>query len=204
MSDQIGPWQHPVPPGYQQPPTWQNTPPGQPPGQYGAGGWQQPPPKKGNGLLWAILIGLVVVIAACGVFAFIALSGGDDDKDDTSAGGIPTDASQQEFCGSFLSALTFDAQAPAQDQADDLHALAAKMKSTGTPSDIPADARTGFEDTIEALEAVTAEDIESGNYTDPSDMAATDSAFADYLLTTCSDSLPIDGLPSGAVPTESG
>lgn len=201
MSEPVNPWQPPLPQGYQQPPTWQNTSPGQPPGQYGGGGWHQPPPKKGNGLLWAILVGLIAVIIGCGVVAFVVL--GDDDKDDKSdAGGVPTDASEEDFCNTFTASfLTFDTDAPAADQADDLHALAARMKSTGTPAGISGEARTGFEDTVSALEAVTAEDIESGEYTSPSDMAATDSAFADYLLTTCGDDIPIDGLPTGAVPT---
>lgn len=210
MSNQPPEWQKPAQPpwqGGQQPPQQQGYPqqpggwqqpaqPGQPGYGQQPGGYQYgPPPKKGgNGLLWTILIVLLVlVLAAGGLITWLLLK----DDGDTKPEGIPTNASSAEFCGTFQSLLTFDTEADPEQQVERLHQLADDMRATGTPADIPAEARDGFEDSITALEEVTAEDIESGEYTDPSDMATTDSAFADYVLTTCAEGLELPEVSPG-------
>ena len=137
------------------------------------------------------LAGFVLVmggLAGCGGSDSDGDSGGD-------SGGMPTNASTEEFCGNFQSLSDdlseLDADSEASEAIKALHDAADSMRETGTPEDIPADARHGLEVTLDAVtelpEDADAEDIsklEDGM----SEMDQEDSdAFDSYLSDTCPD-----------------
>ena len=155
-------------------------------------------------------------LAAAGAAVLLALSltacGGSD------AG--PKDASVKDFCkvvdGDVDSAAFLKAY---QDKdwnkvADLVKKQSEKAAKVGTPKDIPADAREGFEITIDAAKDVNGDDIKKafedgqngdtfGNKISKDDEKKV-KAFGEYQAKTCSSSGPTDlpsDLPSG-LPTD--
>jgi hypothetical protein len=81
--------------------------------------------------------GLVVALTG----SLTACGGGSDSTGGGGSGGAPTDASKDAFCGTL------------KDQSSDAAPkdVAARMKSVGTPSDINAPARRGFEVLVDKM-----------------------------------------------------
>ncbi|GAA1126476.1 hypothetical protein [Nocardioides aquiterrae] len=133
------------------------------------------------------LAGFVLVLgglAGCG--------GGDSDGGDgADSGGLPTSASKEEFCGNFKSLAEdlgkLDPNADPSTAVQALHDAADHMRATGTPADIPDDARHGLEVTLDAIAGLpddaTAEDIgkleESLSEQEQKDASAFDSYLSD-------------------------
>lgn len=173
-----------------------------PQGGYGAPqGWGQPP-RKGRGMLWAILGGGLALLLIGGAVLWFVLSGDDEDDSDKATDDIPSNASTEEFCGIATRAITtFNVEGTPEEQTEQLHQLAEDMKQTGTPEDMPEEARTSFIDLADELESVTAAEVEAGTYTDPTEMAMGDSALVEYSLNTCEGLVPTEGLPT-ELPTD--
>lgn len=102
--------------------------------------------------------------------------------------GPPTDASVNDFCDVIDDFPTSFNQAEVEDYLDDL-------KDTGTPEDIPDEAREGFELTIEVLEEVDfdaddqdiSEDLRERREDLDDDEQEALEAFDDYRTRTCGD-----------------
>jgi hypothetical protein len=62
-----------------------------------------------------------------------------------------------------------------------------QMEQVGTPADMPRAARTGFEDMLEALQGVRADDVEGGMVADIEEPA---DAFTSYVDEACQDFVP--------------
>lgn len=79
-------------------------------------------------------------------------------------GGPPADASEQDFCDAVTDlswAEGLDEDSSGEDIVDALQEWAATMEETGTPEDIPDDARDGFEITIDELNGLDPDDFEN-------------------------------------------
>ncbi|WP_460787349.1 hypothetical protein [Nocardioides maradonensis] len=77
----------------------------------------------------------------------------------------PTSASKADFCAAYGSGDQAFANVGDSDYsgaADAMHTMADKLKKVGTPSDIPADARAGFEALVDAAGKASADKLESG------------------------------------------
>ncbi|MFW6773390.1 hypothetical protein ACOACO_03825 [Nocardioides sp. CPCC 205120] len=107
-------------------------------------------------------------------------------------GGAPTDASEEDFCSSFdsaMSSLGDQAELEADDEVD-LGDAIDELESTGTPEDIPDDAREGYESLLEALndaDGKTVEEVED-EVQDPfgeGDDADAGEALGTYYTETC-------------------
>jgi hypothetical protein len=123
----------------------------------------------------SLATGAAVVIAGLSLVA----CGSDDDGggggggDAGDSGGAPDNASTEDFCGVFTDMSSdFSAGGSADEQADAAHELADKFNDVGTPDDIPADARNGFEVFIGFLGDVNADDIEAFDNASPDDAGA--------------------------------
>ncbi|HWU20602.1 MAG TPA: hypothetical protein VN088_03695 [Nocardioides sp.] len=79
------------------------------------------------------------------------------------ASGAPKDASMSDFCAAYNSDQSFAGLASTDydGAADAAHQMASKMKDVGTPSNIPSDARDGFELMVQAMEGMTADKLKT-------------------------------------------
>lgn len=109
----------------------------------------------------------------------------------TACGGPPEDASEEDFCDSFKELFAFD-EKPSQDDWDE---AVEKIKDTGTPEDIPDEAREGYEDIVEAMEDIDVDD-EDANKEAQEQFEDSDQAkeFGEYYTETCAG-LDEDELP---------
>lgn len=105
--------------------------------------------------LLAALVLVLGLVAGCGGSDSSNAGSADDGG---SAAGPPTDASVEEFCGTFLDLIE---QASQQDSdASDADAVklakdaAEQLSEVGTPEDMPADARRAFEKAIELIRSI--------------------------------------------------
>jgi hypothetical protein len=100
------------------------------------------------------------LVAALLVLGLLAGCGGADSSgaDDDAAGGPPTNASVEEFCGAFLDLIQQVSQAGADLSAEEAvelaKDLAGKLTEVGTPEDMPGDARRAFETALEKIRAI--------------------------------------------------
>jgi hypothetical protein len=146
--------------------------------------------------LLAALLLVLGLVTGCGGSDSSAAAAGNDGG---SAGGPPTDASVEDFCGTFLEMIQ-QANEAGQDisDADAIKVAkdtAAKLQEIGTPEGIPEDARRAFELAIEKIDSIP----DDANRQEMDDIAAdlTDAqqqdldALTTYVTTTCV-SLPGD------------
>lgn len=187
--------------------------PGYPGGQPGQPG-QPAPGKKPTGLIVGLVVALVAVVALVVVVLVLTLGGDDDrdddgdrdrDRDDRSSetsdpGGsdgpgesvtrpsfeVPTDASESDFCAAMQVAGEdiVDQSTQDGDATVDFGVAIEVLRATGTPSDIPDDARTGFEAIIEVMEAADGLTVDEFAEQDEAELDGED-AFGEYYTDTC-------------------
>ena len=143
------------------------------------------------------------------LLGLLAGCGGDDSSGSAASdgGGMPTDASTEEFCGAFLD-LIQQAQEAGSDISDAdavklAKDLAEKLEEIGTPADMPADARRAFESAIDKIndlpDDATQDDMDAaaGDLTD--EEQADQEALSTYLTQKCMSQLvPSDDASSGS------
>lgn len=138
-------------------------------------------------------------LAAAGCLALVASLGACSDDGGSSGSSAPDDASLDEFCETFNG--LFD-QVLSEDVAGDSAAMvralkdwAKEIEDVGTPSDMPEDARHGFELFIEQAENIdegaTLADLEKIG----EDLSEGDQADGEAFSTWTQDNCPLD-LPS--------
>ena len=125
----------------------------------------------------SLATGAAIVIAGLSLVA----CGSDDDGGGGGGGDAadaPTDASTEDFCKVFTDVTSdLSENGSADEQADAAHDVADKFNDVGTPEDMPADARHGFEVFIGFLGDVDSDDIEAFEEANPTD----EDAFAEAL-----------------------
>ena len=130
--------------------------------------------------------------AAVGAAALLAFSL-------TACGGSsPDDASQGDFCKDVGEAFNQDfATEPDEDQFNDFKDKVADLGDTGTPKDIPDDARNGFEVFVDAVDELDYDDVKDAGADEDFGISDDDQkdfeAFFAYAGTTCAEEL---GVPS--------
>ena len=131
--------------------------------------------------------------------AALGCSGGSD--------GAPADASEDDYCASYR---TLYADMSTMTEATDAEIIAkikdwgATMQETGTPSDMPDDARAGFETTLGFIDGLaddaTAEDFEKMDSDLSEEETQQVSEFDTYTTETCGS--PLDDMEVPEMPTE--
>ncbi|WP_107773026.1 hypothetical protein [Nocardioides sediminis] len=121
--------------------------------------------------------------------------------------GAPADASQDDYCTSYR---TLFADMSTMTEATDAEIIAkikdwgATMQETGTPSDMPDDARAGFETTLafidDLAEDATAEDFEKMDSDLSEEETKQVAEFDTYTTETCGS--PLDNMEAPEMPTE--
>jgi hypothetical protein len=121
--------------------------------------------------------------------------------------GAPADASQDDYCASYR---TLFADMSTMTEATDAEIIAkikdwgATMQETGTPSDMPDDARAGFETTLAFIDGLdddaTAEDFEKMDSDLTEEETQQVGEFDTYTTETCGS--PLDNMEAPEMPTE--
>ncbi|MCD4532938.1 hypothetical protein LRP67_02430 [Nocardioides sp. cx-169] len=112
----------------------------------------------------------------------------------TACGGAPTDASKEDFCASFTkineSASGSAGEEPTKDDIKKVKDAVKDFEETGTPEDIPDDAREGFEIFTEAVADIdddaSAKDLDELDSISGDDEKKFD-AFGEYVTETCAE-----------------
>lgn len=150
---------------------------------------------------------MLAVASTALVLGAVAGCGGDG-----SSSSAPDDASKDDFCEAFsglFEGILADVGAGDVSESDSVAAIkdwAADMREVGTPSEMPDQAREGFEVFVEAAEDLDENaslgDLESlGGDLSAADQEAGD-AFGTWAIENCPSALPgLDDLPSD-LPTE--
>lgn len=134
-----------------------------------------------HALIAASLVLVAGATAGCG--------GGD-------GGSAPDNASTEEFCDSYTSMLeSMMKMSPDSDQAvTALKDWGEKLEETGTPEDIPDEAREGFEVIVGALAELDADATQADLENLGGDLSAEEEqaseAFGDYVNETCPMEMP--------------
>jgi hypothetical protein len=114
------------------------------------------------------------------------------------AGGAPSDASEKEFCEAYNQESDLGEDASAEEEVDEAHQMADKLKEVGTPEGISDDEREGFEILVDAVADINEDDIENFTNAESEDdfkdaLGASDedydkvNAFLSYAQTTCAE-----------------
>ncbi|MDZ5619555.1 hypothetical protein [Nocardioides bizhenqiangii] len=116
----------------------------------------------------------------------------------TACGGAPDDASEEDFCEVANSI-------PADADVDAIHDWADDAEETGTPEDIPEDAREGFELLVDIAKDVDEDDLENEDFLD--DLSSEEeeqfTAYGTYVAETCGGAdVPTEDLPTEELTTE--
>jgi hypothetical protein len=126
----------------------------------------------------------------------LAGCGGDDSTESAGDGGataLPTSAERSEFCANFSTLAEdlgqLDPQGDPSEAVRTLQDASRRMRETGTPDDIPADARHGLEVTLDAIDGLpqdaTTEDISKLDDDFSEQEKADSDAFDSYLAQEC-------------------
>ena len=124
--------------------------------------------------------------------------------DGGSAGGPPTNASVDEFCGTFLDLIQQASKAGEKISDKDAIALAKdladKLSEVGTPEDMPEDARRAFETAIEKIQAIPDDATQDEMQAAASDLSEAEKkdqeSLSTYITTTCAGQLSPSESPS--------
>jgi hypothetical protein len=114
----------------------------------------------------------------------------------TACGGSPDDASTDDFCKDVGKAFDQDfASEPSEDQFDDFKDDVASLGDTGTPKDIPDDARKGFEVFVDAVDGLDYDDVKDADEDETFGISEDDEkdfdAFFTYATDQCADELGV-------------
>ena len=151
-----------------------------------------PAAPAGGGIAWKIVgpvLGGVALVVALVVTLVLTLGGG-------GASSAPTDATTDEFCDAVdeMYGVLFVFALQESDAPWETGRAVEVLTDTGTPEDIPDDARDGFEELVTALERVdgmTTAEIEELDEFDTDDDPDNDSpesdAFEEYTDGTCGE-----------------
>lgn len=121
--------------------------------------------------------------------------------------GAPTDATEEDYCASYQS--LFDDMSTMTDATDaeiiaQIKDWATTMEETGTPEEMPEDARAGFETTISLIndldDDAQQEDFEKIDEDLTDEETAQVDEFDTYTTDTCGS--PMDNLEVPEIPTE--
>ena len=123
--------------------------------------------------------------------------------DGGSAGGPPTNASAEEFCGTFLDLIQQASEAGEKISDKDAIALAKdladKLSEVGTPEDMPEDARRAFETAIEKIQAIPDDATQDEMQAAASDLSEAEKkdqeSLSTYITTTCASQLAPSSSP---------
>ena len=132
---------------------------------------------------------VVGLLAGCG-------DGGADSSGGADAGDAPGNASVEEFCQPFVDMLEeVSAQGDELSDADAVRLAketADKLRETGTPADMPEDARKGFELVIAKLadlpDDATKDEVEKAQQLTEEEQAYS-TALSQYIASKCADQL---------------
>jgi hypothetical protein len=132
---------------------------------------------------------VVGLLAGCG-------DGGADSSGGADAGDAPGNASVEEFCQPFVDMLEdVSAQGDELSDADAVRLAketADKLRETGTPDDMPEDARKGFELVIAKLadlpDDATKDEVEKAQQLTEEEQAYS-TALSQYIASKCADQL---------------
>ena len=122
-------------------------------------------------------------------------------------GGAPTDASEEDYCASYQS--LFDDMSTMTDATDaesiaQIKDWATTREETGTPEDMPEDARAGFETTVTLIndldDDAQQEDFEKIDEDLTEEETAQVDEFDTYTTDTCGS--PMDNMEVPEIPTE--
>lgn len=145
--------------------------------------------RRRRTLVLAAVSGCVVVLAVAGGVTWLVV-GSDGESEETPAQTEPTpptDASEEDFCSSIDTAFE-DIAAEGEKEGDDeidVSGAIEELESTGTPEDIPEDARSGYEAFIEALNDVNGETVDDAEDIDDPTEGDDGEAFGTYYAETC-------------------
>jgi hypothetical protein len=122
-----------------------------------------------------------------------------------SASGAPTDASEADYCATYQSLFTkMSTKTDATDKqiVAEIKDWAERMQKTGTPKDIPKDARAGFETTISLIDDLD-DDAKPDDFEKiDEDLSETETTQVDtfdtYTTDTCGS--PLDNMEPPAMP----
>ncbi|HEY1134694.1 MAG TPA: DUF2510 domain-containing protein [Nocardioides sp.] len=149
------------------------------------------PTPVGGGVRWKVVgpvLGGVAVLVVALVVTLVLVLGGDDPAD------APTDATVDDFCAATEEAygIIFVLAFQESDVEWETGRAVEVLSETGTPEDIPADARAGFEELVTGLDRVdgmTRSELEEldefDTNDDPDDDSPASDAFEDYTEETC-------------------
>jgi hypothetical protein len=144
----------------------------------------------------ALLAASLVLVGASAV----ACSGG-------GSTGAPTDASEKDYCASYQSLFTDMSTMTDATDAEIITQIkkwATTMEETGTPEDMPEDARAGFETTLSLIgdldDDAKSEDFEKIDEDLTEAETAEVDEFDTYTTDTCGS--PMDNLEVPEIPTE--
>ena len=157
------------------PPTGPPTgPPGGPAGGPGGdqyAGWAGQPgaPKSGGIKPWMLIVAGVVAIGVIVAVVLVVVLGGSDEPANN-ASESPTDASVAAFCASFNPSRLDPSMTKS-----DLERIQDNMRKVGTPSDMPQDARKGWEWFVDVSNASEAKTMNQAQL----------SALGRYYISTC-------------------
>ena len=121
--------------------------------------------------------------------------------------GAPTDATEEDYCASYQS--LFDDMSTMTDATDaeiiaQIKDWATTMEETGTPEEMPEDARAGFETTISLIndldDDAQQEDFEKIDEDLTEEETAQVDEFDTYTTDTCGS--PLDNMEVPEIPTE--
>jgi len=132
--------------------------------------------------------GLVLALGA------LAGCGGEGEGDGDAAADAPTDASTEEFCGQYLELVDLASFGESDETSDAVAAAkgwAADMGEVGTPSDIPEEAREGFEVMVRTFRAIDDDASVSDLETFGEEMTAAEEEAADAFATWASQTCPL-------------
>jgi hypothetical protein len=138
-----------------------------------------------HALIAASLVLVAGTVAGCG--------GDSSSSSSSKPAGPPTDATTSKFCGTFKTigqdVAKLDANAKDADVVKALKKAGSELAAVGTPKDAPADARKGFEVTVELIKGLDdkATKAEIGKIDDKLSKTekSQENAFNDYVTKTC-------------------
>jgi len=131
-------------------------------------------------------VGFAHVVAACAVL--LAACGGGP------GAGAPRDASIDEFCEAKGWMVAegmdrfFESGLPSDDELVDLvHEWGDELARTGTPDNMSAEARAGFEKLVSRIDGLESGDVDEGsfNWDDGAWEGEEEKSFANYVTNTC-------------------